>query len=377
MSRRRKFKKGKKGSTWLNPEMEEVQAALSTKIRKQPCQWDDCAGMGYPGNECSICTATIPLLSKKGKQMPIEFPEDARSKKSHSTGTTYYGGGTGWQKHQHEGDKIIYEHDGKKLYAASGNGLKEYSGNWELIIDLAHNIRGQKGFIEPISTPRFQALKKFTFGQNQVKSEILQLDWPDMGVAPATIDFWLALWDMLPERTVTACMGGHGRTGTALVAMIIASGGMDYYEALKHVRTTHCEEAVETLSQEQYLHRLYTDYLIKLLSLAENQNEADEINAELKYAKENVPGTFSGKQKYSSHTGTTYNNPVSSHVPVANKTPSTPTAGRDWEEGDWKQQGGIVYIKQCTKADCIVVNCKLINHTNWIPWDPEEGVNLN
>lgn len=66
-------------------------------------------------------------------------------------------------------------------------------------------------------------------------------------------DFLDTLMGILaPGITVFACVGGHGRTGTALAAMLIAAG-MAPEDAIAYVRQKHCRSATETPGQTPYL----------------------------------------------------------------------------------------------------------------------------
>ncbi len=49
------------------------------------------------------------------------------------------------------------------------------------------------------------------------------------------------------------CIGGHGRTGTALACAAVILG-MEPEEAIKHIREAYCKEAIESASQEWYIH---------------------------------------------------------------------------------------------------------------------------
>jgi hypothetical protein len=86
------------------------------------------------------------------------------------------------------------------------------------------------------------------------------VEWPDFGV-PADLDsFCAALADALErarrgEIVELGCLGGHGRTGTALACLAILSGTPPN-EAVEWVRANYCEKAVET--DEQL--RLVTDF---------------------------------------------------------------------------------------------------------------------
>jgi hypothetical protein len=86
------------------------------------------------------------------------------------------------------------------------------------------------------------------------------VEWPDFGV-PADLDgFRAALADALErarrgEIVELGCLGGHGRTGTALACLAILTGTPPN-EAVEWVRANYCEKAVET--DEQL--RLVTDF---------------------------------------------------------------------------------------------------------------------
>jgi hypothetical protein len=79
------------------------------------------------------------------------------------------------------------------------------------------------------------------------------VEWPDFGV-PADIDgLRAALADALTrarrgEVVELGCLGGHGRTGTALACLAILTGTPPD-EAVEWVRANYCEKAVETDQQ--------------------------------------------------------------------------------------------------------------------------------
>jgi hypothetical protein len=80
------------------------------------------------------------------------------------------------------------------------------------------------------------------------------LDWPDFDV-PEDLDALRgALTDLLDrsrrgERVEVGCLGGHGRTGTALACLAVLTG-TPANDALAWVRANYCYKAVETDSQE-------------------------------------------------------------------------------------------------------------------------------
>lgn len=97
----------------------------------------------------------------------------------------------------------------------------------------------------------------------QVRPACLWLNWKDRGI-PDTVNalaFWPAMVKgMFKEaetrsgtlRVAVSCIGSHGRTGTFL-ACILGVMGVAGEEAMKAVRAGHCNEAIETKEQEQYI----------------------------------------------------------------------------------------------------------------------------
>jgi hypothetical protein len=54
------------------------------------------------------------------------------------------------------------------------------------------------------------------------------------------------------ERVEVGCLGGHGRTGTALACLAILTG-CPSGEAVAWVRANYCADAVETAEQESFV----------------------------------------------------------------------------------------------------------------------------
>ena len=83
------------------------------------------------------------------------------------------------------------------------------------------------------------------------------LDWPDFGV-PANQDLVVTALRSLHDRArageqvEVGCLGGHGRTGTALACLAILSGSPAAH-AVAWVRTKYCPKAVETAGQEAFI----------------------------------------------------------------------------------------------------------------------------
>jgi len=150
----------------------------------------------------------------------------------------------------HNAAQTLFHKDGKEIRIANKYGLSFMACRPACVVDLA-NVVGTLDFVLPGSDERFEELRLYVH-----RPQLLRLAWEDMSVPPVGLEFWSKLWDLLPQGiTVITCFGGHGRSGTALAALLIANG-FSAMDAIDYVRTVHCNLAIETLEQEEYLARL-------------------------------------------------------------------------------------------------------------------------
>jgi ClpX C4-type zinc finger/Protein-tyrosine phosphatase len=83
------------------------------------------------------------------------------------------------------------------------------------------------------------------------------LVWPDFGVPQDVTAFVVGCQSVVArmargEEVEIGCLGGHGRTGTAL-AVLAALCGVAQADAVSWVRSNYCERAVETEEQSQFV----------------------------------------------------------------------------------------------------------------------------
>lgn len=83
------------------------------------------------------------------------------------------------------------------------------------------------------------------------------VDWPDFGVPADPADVVTALLALLErarrgERVEVGCLGGHGRTGTALACLAVLTGE-PAGDAVAWTRAAYCTQAVETPEQEAFV----------------------------------------------------------------------------------------------------------------------------
>ena len=95
---------------------------------------------------------------------------------------------------------------------------------------------------------------------SETQTKEIMLDWPDQDAPIINPLFWKDLIKQLEtnrQKMLIFCIGGHGRTGTAIACLLIAAFGWTAQQAKDWVWTNYCKEAIETLVQENYLNTVY------------------------------------------------------------------------------------------------------------------------
>jgi protein-tyrosine phosphatase len=92
------------------------------------------------------------------------------------------------------------------------------------------------------------------------RTQIVIYPWPDLGIPRDPRRFKRALRWVLEQasggrRVEVGCAGGHGRTGTTLAGLLVIQG-MNPREAVRRVRRSYCDEAIESREQASMIRRL-------------------------------------------------------------------------------------------------------------------------
>jgi protein-tyrosine phosphatase len=176
----------------------------------------------------------------------------------------------------HSGTKVAFRMNGKSLAGARGDLVDPTQA--DLVVDCAEHYKASASVLSGTAAELIEKLKPWV-----ANPPVLKIDWPD-GSAPTRLvaEFWSALWLALPARTVVCCMGGHGRTGTALACLVLAAQAcsghpLSAVAAVRLVREQHCDEAVETTGQEAYIARV----AVALNALVAPDATEDEYEAQL------------------------------------------------------------------------------------------------
>lgn len=166
--------------------------------------------------------------------------------KSDKTGKTY--GFTSYVAHDHPPTKVIDGSEGGwGVWVGKRADCKDEGADFDLVMNLSGSSIKQKHLI---SVPE---LAKWATGGS---FEEMLMDWPDYGIVDLPLQFWLDLIGYIEKnkfKLLVFCVGGHGRTGTALACLLVAGLGWKGDKATKWVKKNYCSRAIESKSQENYI----------------------------------------------------------------------------------------------------------------------------
>ena len=85
-------------------------------------------------------------------------------------------------------------------------------------------------------------------------TRVLKVDWADRCAPDVLPEFWVELNKQIVGDVMTCCQGGHGRSGTAFVCLLLANApDYDAKDAIIHLRANHCPRAIESAVQHNYI----------------------------------------------------------------------------------------------------------------------------
>lgn len=172
-----------------------------------------------------------------------------------STSTSAYKSLSDYCKHYP--DEAIFSNKDKQIHIADYAGLKADWLKFDFVVDCG-SVLVKSQFIED---PKMQGdptlvalLEQYTIPDSQIHTRVLQLDWPDREAPPFHPQFFVDLESKLRGKVVVSCMGGHGRSGTTMVCLMMVMF-KDYtpFTAMCHLRALHCPRAIEGQKQHEYI----------------------------------------------------------------------------------------------------------------------------
>ena len=211
-------------------------------------------------------------------------PVEARKEKTLGPAVWTSPGSTYWP-HLHDlcnhnlTELPVFEKGGVELYACDSIGARKAREAVDFIIDGGDVISLPykwdnlfQGDSELISN-----LSQFGLAPTQEeshKSRLLKIRWADRQAPKVDPAFWPALLSQLKGKVVCCCQGGHGRTGTSLVSLMMCMTDYSPLDAITHLRAVHCPRAIESKEQHEYLNTV-----AKFLGRPENAHKAEQVKS--------------------------------------------------------------------------------------------------
>ena len=156
----------------------------------------------------------------------------------------------------HEGTKKVFTDPISKLDFYGGGKFKD------LVIHRNHLIISLLGS-SPSDSIRWSCVNSASEKLDKYKLSVIEIDWSDGDALNFKKDFWIDLLSVIrtEKKDVTIyCLGGHGRTGTAL-SILASMCGVTDKDPVQYIRDKYCNKVVETQSQIDYIEEI-TDKVV-------------------------------------------------------------------------------------------------------------------
>ena len=142
-----------------------------------------------------------------------------------------------------------------RLYVGNYSGARSEKNSFDFIIDCGDVISlwgKQASKVLDGDEELIQALRPLTV--EYPRTRVLKIDWADRKAPDVIPSFWNELSQRIAGDVMTCCIGGHGRSGTSLVCLMLANApDYDALDAIVHLRAVHCPRAIESIEQHEYI----------------------------------------------------------------------------------------------------------------------------
>lgn len=281
---------GQKLLSWLRPEMYTVGKQEDNMADSFPYQLDDIKAWVIKRKDG--VTVRYSLIPKDGAAA-LTTKAPAVKQASFYSGSSHHF--SEWCSHTPSTSTTPIFSNGKiSLWIADAAGARKSFTEFDVCIDGGNvltvpgehdlpNLYGDPGLSKGLMSHAFRSSYEKEAAAKTTK--ILKVRWADRCPPPVYASFWPALLSKLedlqkklpdgqPLKVLTICQGGHGRSGSALVALMMCMTDYSPLDALTHIRALHCARAIESKDQHVYL-----NILAKHLGREENALEAENVKS--------------------------------------------------------------------------------------------------
>jgi hypothetical protein len=145
-----------------------------------------------------------------------------------------------------------------RLWVASMGGAKQVRDNFDYVLDCGdiwNDWELKHGGL--LSGPPSMLEKLGGFVESGKRATVLKVDWYDRRAPRVAPGFWPELNKLVSGDMFTACVGGHGRSGTSFVCLLLVNApDYDAWDAIVHLRAVHCPRAIESQEQHEYIDKV-------------------------------------------------------------------------------------------------------------------------
>lgn len=159
--------------------------------------------------------------------------------------------------HHNPKDEPAWEDPNGKfsLHPADEYGVKTDKHKFDMVLDAGSVIAAFMPAKTLYGDPEIcGALSKYD--TSETAPRIVRFDWLDRQAPDLEPAFWPALIPYLKGRVIVNCQGGHGRTGTIMVCLMMVQTDYSALDAITHLRAVHCPRAIESVVQHQYINQV-------------------------------------------------------------------------------------------------------------------------
>lgn len=159
------------------------------------------------------------------------------------------------------------------LYVADSWGIRSMKNDFDFIVDCGDvfKVSDQNNMLMGDSE-LVNKLSKYSTRARPTR--IFQIDWDDRRAPDLEPDFWPALLPLLRGDVCVNCQGGHGRSGTSAVClMMVMAPDYSALDAITHLRAVHCPRAIESKLQHEYI-----NLVAKYLKRDANAMDAEKVS---------------------------------------------------------------------------------------------------
>ena len=152
---------------------------------------------------------------------------------------------------------------GKTVIYAGGFKDVKFDWDWDVMLRLSEGDFQSHFPLHPINLNKEA---KQLFPKIGILSEhtpaIIDIYWPDYGEPYIPAKWWVSLNEAIKKLPasvmVVHCIGGHGRTGTALAILAGLNGYHKFADGnpVEYIRNVYCKDAVESMEQIKYIKKV-------------------------------------------------------------------------------------------------------------------------